>query len=115
MSIKTFKLCLIALALTFTGVFVVLCVPPLLEGVDPLTAAASGFVNPFAAGYAIDAIITWFVLLVWVIFERGALQIKFGWTCVLLGIVPGVAVGLACYLMLRSFQLTERKIATQNS
>jgi hypothetical protein len=103
MSEKAFKISLALIAISFTLLFSVLVIPPLIENPDVLGAFAAGFVNPYAAGYSTDAFCCWAILLVWVIYE--APKVKHGWICLLLGIIPGVAVGLAVYLILRTKQL----------
>ncbi|WP_372638275.1 DUF2834 domain-containing protein [Alcanivorax jadensis] len=45
------------------------------------------------------------VLAIWVVFERQRYQIRGGWLALLLGVVPGVAVGFALYLLMRQRQL----------
>ena len=85
----------------FALVFGFLVLPPLLINPDILGAFAAGFVNPFSSGYAIDAIMCWMILAVWVIFEAKTKAIKHGWLALLLGIVPGVATGFAVYLIMR--------------
>jgi len=96
---------LLLVALSFCVVFAVLIIPPLLANPDIIAAAAGGFVNPFAAGYATDVILCWVVLAIWVVFERQRYQIRGGWLALLLGVVPGVAVGFALYLLMRQRQL----------
>lgn len=73
----------------------------------------AGFVNPYSSGYSIDVIVTWCILCVWVMYESN--KVKHGWVCLLLGLVPGVAVGFALYLFLRDRQLTERDIDGPNA
>ena len=80
-------------------------VPPLIEHPDIIGAFAAGFVNPYASGYSADVFCCWAILLIWVIYE--APQVKYGWICLLLGIIPGVAVGFALYLLLRINQLKQ--------
>jgi hypothetical protein len=104
MNLATFKIVVAALGATFAVLFLVLCVPPLVENPDFIGAAMAGFVNPFASGYALDAIFCWLVLSSWVAYEAKADGIRHGWVCVLLGIVPGVATGFAAYLLLRMSQ-----------
>lgn len=108
MSDTVFKACLYVAALLFTVIFCILVIPPLLENPDVIGAFAAGFVNPFAAGYSTDVFFCWFVLAVWVVFEASRLDIKHGWLCLALGVVPGVAVGFALYLLLRHSQLKAR-------
>lgn len=106
MSEKVFRLLLWALALGFALAFTLLVMPPLLEKPDVVGAFAAGFVNPYASGYALDAISCWLVLAVWVIYEARNLGVRHGWVALLLGIAPGVATGFAIYLLLRLKQTT---------
>lgn len=101
MPISVFRLLLILLAAGFTIAFVAICIPPFIENPDILGAFAGGFVNPYATGYSLDVFVTWGVLAVWVVFEAKAKGIRHGWVALALGVVPGVAVGFACYLLLR--------------
>lgn len=105
MSVTAFKSILILLAVGFAAAFSVVVVPPLLESGDILGAFAAGFVNPYASGYALDAIMCWAVLAVWVIYEARTLGVRHGWVALVLGIAPGVATGFAIYLLLRLNQL----------
>jgi hypothetical protein len=108
MNEKVFRVCLIFAAIFFTVAFCFLVIPPLIDSRDVIGAFAAGFVNPFAAGYSTDVFVCWFVLAVWVWFEASTQSIKHGWVCLLLGIVPGVAVGFALYLLIRHSQLKAR-------
>jgi len=110
MSEKIFLACILFAAVLFTVIFCFLVIPPLIESGDVIGAFAAGFVNPFAAGYSADVFICWFVLAVWVWFEASTQSIKHGWVCLLLGIVPGVAVGFALYLLIRHSQLKARNV-----
>jgi Terpene cyclase DEP1 len=101
MSTHAFRISLLVLAAGFTAAFVVICIPPFLEGQDILGAFAGGFVNPYATGYAMDVFFTWGVLAAWVVYEAKAKSIRHGWVALILGVVPGVAVGFAVYLLLR--------------
>lgn len=92
---------LAALGIGFALAFTVFVVPAFLAKPDVLGAFAGGFVNPFASGYALAAIVCWLILAVWVIHERTTAGIRHGWIALLLGIVPGVAIGLAVYLLMR--------------
>ncbi|WP_372765348.1 DUF2834 domain-containing protein [Litorivivens sp.] len=109
MSESLFKSLMWLLALGFAAAFTILCVPPLIENPDILGAAMAGFVNPYASGYAIDAIMCWWVLAFWVIYEAKTTGIKHGWVAVMLGVVPGVATGFAAYLLIRMNQLPVSK------
>lgn len=96
----------------FALAFALLVVPPLLESRDVVGAFAAGFVNPYAAGYALDTICCWCVLTVWVIHEARAKGIRHGWLAVVLGVVPGVATGFAVYLLLRMRQGADQAART---
>lgn len=107
MNDQLYKALLWAVAIGFTGVFCVVVVPPLLENPDILGAFAAGFVNPYAAGYSADVFFCWGALAIWVIYEASAYSVKRGWVCLMLGVVPGVAVGFAAYLLMRHSQLNQ--------
>ena len=101
MSRSTLRVLLVILAAGFAVLFAVVVMPPLLASGDVLGAFAAGFVNPYAAGYAMDAITCWLVLAAWVIYEAKARHVRHGWVALLLGLAPGVATGFAVYLLLR--------------
>lgn len=107
MNIKTFQFLTAAAAVIFAVGFCVLVVPPLLASGDIWGAAMAGFVNPYSSGYALDAIMCWAILAVWVIYEARAHGIKHGWVALLLGVVPGVATGFGLYLLIRMQQLKQ--------
>ncbi len=94
----------VALGAGFAIVFGLLVLPPLLASGDILGAFAAGFVNPYASGYAMDAIFCWCVLAVWVIQEAREKSVRHGWLALVLGVAPGVATGFAVYLLLRERQ-----------
>lgn len=96
-----FKAALILGAGGFALAFSLVVLPPLLASGDILGAFAAGFVNPYASGYALDAIMCWYVLAAWVLYERTTQGIRYGWIALVLGIVPGVATGFAVYLLMR--------------
>jgi hypothetical protein len=104
MPVAAYRFLLWVLALGFAAAFTVVVMPPLLKSPDILGAFAAGFVNPYSSGYAIDAIMCWCVLTVWVVYEAKAAGIRHGWVAVLLGIAPGVATGFAGYLLIRLAQ-----------
>ena len=107
MSETLFRRLLIAAALFFSLFFAVVVIPPLIANPDVWGAFEAGFVNPYSSGYSTDVLVCWFVLAVWVVYEAKAYSIRHGWICLLIGIVPGVAVGFALYLLLRSKQLKQ--------
>jgi hypothetical protein len=104
-ALRWYRRALVAIAAVFTVAFVVLVLPALADdGGDVVGGMADGFVNPYASGYSWDVYCSLAVLAVWVAHERVALGQRRGWICLLLGCVPGVAVGLASYLLLRSLR-----------
>lgn len=104
---RLFEVALITVAVIFALVFAVVVVPAVIEDGDIIGAFAAGFVNPYSSGYSTDVIMCWIALAIWVIHDRSAYSIKYGWVCMALGIVPGVAVGLPLYIVIRSRQLKE--------
>jgi drug/metabolite transporter (DMT)-like permease len=96
-----FQALLVAIAAAFAMAFGAVVLPPLIQSRDIVGAFTAGFVNPYASGYAMDTISCWCVLTTWVIHEKRRKGIKHGWLALLLGVVPGVATGLAVYLLLR--------------
>ena len=109
MTESQFKVCVVALAAAFTAIFSVLVIPPLIQDPDVLGAFAAGFVNPYSSGYSSDVIVCWFILAAWVAFEAREKQVRHGWICLVVGLVPGVAVGFAAYLLLRMQQLDSNR------
>jgi hypothetical protein len=107
MSKKTFEYALIAVAICFLCIFCVLIIPALIADFDIVGAFAAGFVNPYSSGYSADVILCWVALLIWVTYEAKVYAIRHGWICVFLGLVPGVAVGFALYVVLRNRQLRQ--------
>lgn len=107
---QIFKTAIIAIAAIFTGVFCWVVLPPLIANPDVVGAMAAGFANPYSSGYSADVIACWAILGAWIIYEARAHGIKHGWTCVVLGLFPGVAVGFALYLLMRMRQLAQRSV-----
>ena len=107
MSDTLYKWSVAAVAIFFTIFFVTTIIPPLLQHPDIPGAFSAGFVNPYAAGYSTDVICCWVIMVFWIVYESP--KIKKGWICILLGLVPGVAVGFALYLLMRHNQLKESK------
>ena len=97
MAKRIFQVAVALVGIGFAIAFVVLCVPPFVAEPDLLGAFGAGFVNPYASGYSLDTVCCWLVLAIWVIYER----IPWGWSVLIIGIVPGVATGFALYLLLR--------------
>ena len=102
---RQFHIAVMAVASGFTALFALLVLPPLIEDPDIVGAFAAGFVNPYSSGYSADVIACWFILAAWVVFEAKSKGVRHGWLCLLIGVIPGVAVGLAAYLVVRSRQL----------
>jgi len=102
MSKAVYEGLVVLLGAAFAIAFAVIVVPPLLESGDVVGAFAAGFVNPYSSGYSLDAILTGLILVVWVLYERRALGVRRGWVAIILCFIPGVAVALAYYLILRT-------------
>lgn len=95
----------VGFAVAFAGIVV----PALVrDGGDVLGGLAGGFVNPYSSGYSLDVLCCWAVLAVWVLVDRRELQVRHGWVCLVLGVVPGVATGFAAYLLLRRSAASSR-------
>ena len=104
-----FKAVIIAAAAVFTLIFCAVVIPPLIAEPDVVGAFAAGFVNPYSSGYSSDVLACWVILAAWIAYEAKTLGVRHGWICALLGIIPGVAVGFALYLLLRMKQLNGRE------
>lgn len=104
-----FKAIIIAAAGAFLLIFVAVVIPPLIAEPDVMGAFAAGFVNPYSSGYSSDVIACWVILAAWIVYERRAHGIRHGWICIALGLIPGVAVGFALYLLMRMRQLRGRE------
>lgn len=99
---------IVALAgLAFLTVFIAIVIPPLIAEPDIVGAFGAGFVNPYASGYSSDVLACWVILSAWILYERASMGIRHGGWCIALGIIPGVAVGFALYLLLRQRQLAK--------
>ena len=109
MNSKSFQITVSLIALAFVVFFSASVVPALIEDFNILAAFAAGFVNPYSSGYSADVIACWLILVAWILYEKRNLNITHGWICILLGIIPGVAVGFAAYLLLRLKQLNEQQ------
>ena len=106
-SLLFFRLGVSISAIIFMLIFGFVVLPEFFKNPDIIQAFASGFTNPFASGYSSDVIACWAILCVWIIHEARSKHIKHGWLCLVLGVVPGVAVGFALYLLLREQQLKQ--------
>jgi hypothetical protein len=103
-----FKATIIAGASVFMALFVYWCIPPMIDNPDLIGAFAAGFVNPYSSGYAADTLACWVILTAWIAYEARTKGVRHGWIFALLGIIPGVAVGFAGYLLLRMRQMEPR-------
>lgn len=110
MSEQQFKLAIALPAVVFLLFFLFIVLPASISLNDVQATLAAGFVNPLASGYAIDAIACWLIMAVWIVYERQTLAVRHGWLCCLLGIIPGVAVGFALYLVIRQAQLETTRL-----
>lgn len=113
-ALRTRNAVLIAIAITFTVLFLAIPTPALVDDrpgglIDAFFGAS--FVNPFAAGYSLDVWATGVALLTWIVYEWRALGVRRGWIAVILGFVPGVAVGFVAYLLIREPQLRTEPVA----
>ena len=101
MSKQAFKIIITAAAVVFTALFAYWCIPPLIADPDIIGALAAGFVNPYSSGYSADVLACWVILSAWIVYERRVHRVRHGLWCIVLGAIPGVAVGFATYLLLR--------------
>ena len=108
MNQQAFKFTIIAAAAAFTALFAYWCIPPQIANPDIIGAFAAGFVNPYSSGYAADTIACWVILSAWILYDRKAHGVRHGLWFIAIGLVPGVAVGFAGYLLLRMQQLDRR-------
>jgi hypothetical protein len=102
---RQFQIVIVAIAVGFSVLFALVVIPPLIQDPDIIGAFAAGFVNPYSSGYSADVIACWLILAAWVGYEAKSMSIRHGWMCLVVGVLPGVAVGFAAYLVLRSRQL----------
>lgn len=109
MNDKIFRWSLFIVAIGFTITFCIIVLPPLLANPDIIGAFSAGFVNPYASGYSADVLFCYLALVIFVIYDAKRFGVKHGWACLMLGIVPGVAVGLSLYLILRTKQINQSK------
>ena len=106
MNEQNFKRAILVSAAAFLAVFLFYTLPAAIEQADLFQSFALGFVNPLATGYSVDVIACGFILLFWILFEAKQYGIQYGWICIPLICIPGVAVAFALYLLIRHKQLT---------
>jgi len=111
MTLSLYKVLLALLGAGFAIAFGWIVMPPLIASGDIAGGLAAGFVNPYAAGYSLDTITCWWVLAVWVSYERKRFGVRHGGWALALGLAPGVATGFALYLWLRVQQDDRFRIA----
>ncbi len=105
MNKQLFEIICAVAALSFTIAFCAVVVPPLWDSGDIWGALAAGFVNPYASGYSLDVLFSAFVLIIWIVYDRAAFNVRYGWVAIPICLVPGVAPALAIYLIIRGRQL----------
>lgn len=92
----------ITLAVAFMAVLVVVAVPTFVDdGLDIVHAVDQAFVNPYSSAFTIDILFTYAIFFAWVVYEAQYRDVRHGWVALVLGLVIGVAVGLASYLLIR--------------
>ncbi len=104
MTERSFKTGLITLAAIFTVLFVMI-IGSALDELTLANAVDDMFANPAASGVSADVLLTYAVLALWVFYEAKTKKVRRGWIALLVGIVPGVTVGLAAYLLIRMRQV----------
>lgn len=106
MTDRSFRAALLALVVVFAGLTAAILIPALAhDNWDLWAAALDAFVNPYASAVSVDALMTYAVLALWVLHEARTHHVRRGWIALLLGLVSGVTVGLAAYLLIRSRQV----------
>jgi len=114
MNEQNFKRAILASAAVFLAVFLFYTLPAAIEQADLIQSFALGFVNPLATGYSVDVIACGFIFFFWVLFEAKQYGVRYGWICIPLSFIPGVAVAFALYLLIRHKQLTTTLISQTN-
>jgi hypothetical protein len=108
MTERIFRAGLVAFAVVFTVLFVAIIPPALIDdGFDFWGGALHTFDNPYAAGVSIDVLLAYGVLALWVVYEAATKHVRRGWIALLLGLVTGLTVGFAVYLLIRMRQVRE--------
>ena len=110
MTNRVFKTLLFLLGAGFGLLFIIIVIPAFIQAPNIIAAFGAGFVNPFSTGYSLDVLFCYNILAVWIIYEAKAYSVKHGWICLVVGAVPGVAVGFALYLVIRQKYLKETAI-----
>lgn len=110
MSDGPFRITITLAGLAFLAIFLFVVIPPFLADPDIVGAFGAGFVNPYSSGYSSDVLACWVILAAWILFERKQYGVRHGLWCIALGVIPGVAVGFALYLLLRHRQIPVKEI-----
>ncbi|GAA3517360.1 hypothetical protein GCM10022234_10910 [Aeromicrobium panaciterrae] len=102
MTERIFRAGLITFAVVSTVLFAAIIPPALIDdGFDFWGGALHTFDNPYAAGVSIDVLLAYGVLASWVVYEAVSNHVRRGWIALLLGLVTGLTVALAAYLLIR--------------
>ncbi|MFT6265144.1 MAG: hypothetical protein ACJAWS_001292 [Oleiphilaceae bacterium] len=96
----------------FLAVFLFYTLPAAIDLNDFFASFAAVFVNPLATSYSVDVIAYGFILMFWILFEAKHHGIRYGWLCIILCVVPAVAVAFTTYLRLRQKQFSARSNQT---
>jgi hypothetical protein len=92
----------IALASAFVVALAILLVPTFVaDNLDLVHAFDQALINPYATGFATDLLFTYLILFAWVVYEANYRDVRHGWVALVLGLLVGVSVGLATYLLIR--------------
>jgi len=104
-----FKRLIVGAAAVFVAVYLLYSLPAAID-MAVMDVIYAGFVNPIASGYSVDALCSWFIFVCWVLFERQQYGIKWGWVCILIATVPGIALGFCVYLIVRQKQMSTKLV-----
>src|ERR1700712_3888492 len=106
MTDRSFRAALLALVVVFVVLFVAIVLPTLVrDGFDFGGGARATFANPYASAVSVDVLMTYAVLVVWVVHEARSKRVRRGWIALAIAVVTGVTVGLAAYLLIRARQV----------
>ena len=92
----------IGLAAAFVVALAVFVVPTFVDDhLDLAHAFDQALLNPYDTGFAMDLLFTYLILVTWVVYEAIYRDVRYGWIAVALGLLVGVSVGFAAYLVIR--------------
>lgn len=107
MSPRQFRAGLVVLAVAYTFLFIAIIPPALIDrGFDFWGMALDTFDTPSAAAVSSDVLLSYAVLALWVAYEAVTRKVRRGWVALLLGLVTGMTVALAAYLLIRTRSVT---------